>query len=358
MNLITGGCGPQLAGYLEEADECWIAVALMSRSGYEFLQGLLPADCPRHYLVGTWLPTDAGVLKDLLDQGYNARIFTHSGFHPKLYLLRKRNKYTAFLGSSNATGNGLFHNVELNVMLDDQAACKELLRWFEATAIEGKPITECFLKNYKPLVQRRRDETEVIDDEQQELQKILDGNAALVQALRKLRKQTRRYNKLKVSRQEDLDTLRTSLDFPRFKKIDLDSFFPNRSLGTIIGFNQPKIRRNQADFQRLLQFLYRRRNTVIAVTVDAALGPDYKMEGIGPGLVTKLLTTIDPARFCTWNSRSGDILSQLGYESIRGTFGQKYERMCTVLKTVAAECDVEDLAVLDLCLLYVEEDMA
>ena len=347
-----------MAGYLEEADECWIAVALLSHSGYEFLQGLLPADCSRHYLVGTWLPTDAGVLKDLLDRGLRARIFTHSGFHPKLYLLRKRNKYTAFLGSSNATGSGLFHNVELNVMLDDQAACKELLRWFEATALEGKPITERFLKNYKPLVQRRRDETEVIDDEQQELQKILDDNAALVQALRKLRKQTRRYNKLKATRQEDLDMLRTSLDFPRFKKLDLDSFFPNRSLGTIFGFHQPKIRNNQADFQRLLQFLYRRRNTVIAATVDAALGPDYKMEGIGPGLVTKLLTTIDPDRFCTWNSRSGEILSQLGYESIRGTFGQKYERMCTVLKTVAAECDVEDLAVLDLCLLYVEEDMA
>ncbi|OGX82893.1 hypothetical protein BEN49_13140 [Hymenobacter coccineus] len=295
------------------------------------------------------------MLKELLTQGHDARIFTNCGFHPKLYLLRKGTKYNAFLGSSNGTANGLFHNVELNAMLDEQAACKELLRWFKATGEGGKRITESFLKSYKPLQQQRRSEAEQVDNEQKGLQTILDDNDALVQAIQKLRRKGRRYNELCASRQEDLKQLRTSLDFPRFKKLDLESFMRNPSLGTVMGFNRPKIRQNVPGFTLLLRFLYRRRNTSIAATVDTALGPDYKLEGVSTASITKLLTIIDPERFCSWNKRSGGILGKLGYEIERGTsLGQKYERLCNVLKSVAEECDVEDLAVLDLCLIEVE----
>lgn len=355
MNLILGGCGPELIPYLKTAEECWVAVALLSRTGYKLLQTHLHDYCKQHYLVGTWLPTDPLVLADLLYQGRDIRIFTNSGFHPKLYLLRHRTKYTAFIGSSNGTGNGLFHNVELNVKLDDQAACKELLRWFKATGEDGKRLTEDFLKNYKPVQQRREIEAERVDEEQAGLQAIMDNSEAIVQAIRKLRSTTLRYCELRDCRSEDLDQLRISLDFPRFKNLDLDSFLPNRALGPVINFNQPKIKRNIGEFQQLLRFLYRNRNGDMAATVDAALGPDYKLEGVSIAMVTKLLTIIDPGRYCTWNKRSGGILRQLGYEPERGvSIGQKYERLCNVLQAVAKECNVENLAVLDLCLLEIE----
>lgn len=354
INLILAGCGPELRHYLEAAEECWIAVALLSRTGFDYLQQHLPTSCEQHYLIGTWLPSDASVLKDLLERGEDARIFTNSGFHPKLYLFRQGKKYTAFVGSSNATGNGLFNNVELNVRLGDQASCKELLQWFKTTGEGGKRITESFLKEYKPIQRRRRIEAEQTDDEQKMLQNILDDNDALVQAVRKLRRKTRFYNELLSTRQSDLEQLRASLDFPRFRNLDLDSFLPNRALGSVIGFNQPKIRQNLADFTRLLRFLYRSRSLRIEATVDAALGPDYKVEGVSTAMVTKLLTIINPERFCTWNKRSDNILRQLGYEAVRGaSIGQKYERLCRVLNAVANECDVQDLAILDQCLLEV-----
>jgi HKD family nuclease len=354
MDLIIGGCGPQLTRYLQTTDECWIAVALLSRTGFDYLQQHLPADCKHHYLVGTWLPSDAGVLKQLLDWGQDVRIFTNSGFHPKLYLLRQGRKYTAFLGSSNATSNGLFNNIELNVQLDDQATCKELLSWFELTSSAGKRITERFLNSYKPIQLQRRATTRQIDTEQEELRSLLESHATLIRSLQKLRRRTKFYREHSLRRQEDVQQLRDSLDFPHFKRLDLDSFLPNRALGTVMGFHWPKIRQNQKGFRRLLRFLAWSQLS-IAATLEEALGPQYKMDGVGVALVTKLLTMLHPDKYCTWNNRSDAILRQLGYEPEHGTaLSQKYERLCKLLRAVAHECNIRNLAVLDYCLLLLE----
>jgi len=354
MDLIIGGCGPQLTRYLQTADECWVAVALLSRTGFDYLQQHLPADCEQHYLVGTWLPSDAGVLRQLLDQGQDARIFTNSGFHPKLYLLRQGGKYTAFLGSSNATSNGLFNNIELNVQLDDQATCEELLSWFELTSSAGKRITERFLNSYKPIQLRRRATTGQIDVEQKELRSLLENHATLIQNLRKLRRRTKFYKEHSLRRQEAVQQLRDSLDYPHFKRLDLDSFLPNRALGTVMGFHWPKIRQNQKEFRKLLRFLASSQ-LGIAATLEEALSPKYKMDGVGVALVTKLLTMLKPDKYFTWNNRSDTILRQLGYEPERGTaLSRKYEHLCKLLGAVAHECDIQDLAVLDFCLILLE----
>lgn len=354
MDLIIGGCGSRLTHYLQTADACWIAVALLSRTGFDYLQQHLSAGCEQHYLVGTWLPSDAGVLKQLLDQGQDARIFTNSGFHPKLYLLRQDRRYTAFLGSSNATSNGLFNNIELNVQIDDQATCEELLSWFELTSVAGKRITERFLNSYEPIQLQRRATTGQIDTEQEELQSLLKSHANLIQKLQRLRSRTKFYKEHSLRRQEAVQQMCDSLDFPHFKRLDLDTFLPNRALGTVMGFHWPKIRQNQKGFRKLLRFLASSQ-LGIAATLKEALSPKYKMDGVGVALVTKLLTMLKPDKYCTWNNRSDAILRQLGYEPERGTaLSQKYEHLCKLLGAAAQECDIQDLAVLDFCLILLE----
>lgn len=144
---------------LSKADEIWFAVALIKETTYDYVQENLRKDCIQHYLVGIDLPTSSGVLRKMQSRLQNGLFESHickvdTSFHPKLYLLRVSNKYTAFIGSSNLTDGGLEDNIELNFKISSQEECLAISKWFK-NIYEGEdayPLTDENLKEYEEQV--------------------------------------------------------------------------------------------------------------------------------------------------------------------------------------------------------------
>jgi HKD family nuclease len=142
---------------LQEANTIWIATAMISYSGWKFIQENLPNEVEQHFLIGIDLATEPKVFDALLNNLHiNARVYqTNYTFHPKVYLLQKRdNSFTAFIGSSNTTSWGLEKNVEMNFQVNDQVECIKLLEWFNQHYSKGYIITEDFLNDYKSKYNR------------------------------------------------------------------------------------------------------------------------------------------------------------------------------------------------------------
>lgn len=136
---------------LTQAKEIWIASAIISDSGWSFIQKELPENAIQNYLIGIDLSTPPSVFKSILNNlEINARVFKNDfTFHPKVYIIKKTNEFlTAFIGSSNTTSWGLEKNVEMNFQTIDQEECKKLLNWFNIHFDLGYLITKNFLDKY------------------------------------------------------------------------------------------------------------------------------------------------------------------------------------------------------------------
>lgn len=139
---------------LVTADEIWFAVALIKDSTYDYVQETINKDCKQNFLVGIDLPTNPKVLRNLhskLKKGlFEVAIYkTESNFHPKVYLFKENDSFTAFIGSSNLTDGGLEDNVELNYKITNQEDCLSILDWFNTLCKESFPLTEENILAYK-----------------------------------------------------------------------------------------------------------------------------------------------------------------------------------------------------------------
>ncbi|OUL60049.1 phospholipase D-like domain-containing protein [Flavobacterium sp. AJR] len=137
---------------LLSAKAIWIATAMISHKGWEFIQSSLPVNTDQHFLIGIDLATEPKVFEAILNNlQINARIYqTAYTFHPKVYIIQKKdNSLTAFIGSSNTTSWGLEKNIEMNFQVTDQDECTKLLQWFNEYYNRGYIITEDFLESYK-----------------------------------------------------------------------------------------------------------------------------------------------------------------------------------------------------------------
>lgn len=132
---------------LVTANEIWFAVALIKESTYDFIQDIINEDCKQNYLVGIDLPTNPKVLRNLqsmLKNGlFEAAIYKSKfNYHPKVYLFKENDSFTAFIGSSNLTDGGLEDNVELNYKITNQEDSLSILDWFNTLCKESFPLTE------------------------------------------------------------------------------------------------------------------------------------------------------------------------------------------------------------------------
>lgn len=145
-----------LSAELARSKTVWIASAMISKSGWSFLQKNIPQAATQSYLIGIDLATDPQVFESLLaNLAINARVYeTKYTFHPKVYLIQHDDEsLIAFIGSSNTTSWGLEKNVEMNFRLDDQKECRKLLAWFNGLFSEGYFITQSFVDDYKAKFQ-------------------------------------------------------------------------------------------------------------------------------------------------------------------------------------------------------------
>lgn len=166
--IIESNIKSNIQTELINSKSVWIASAMISNSGWSFLQKNIPGHTTQFYLIGIDLSTDPKVFDSILDNlEINARVYeTKYTFHPKVYLIQKEdNRFTAFIGSSNTTNWGLEKNVEMNFQINDQSECKKLLDWFNKLYSDGFLITQNFVDDYKSKFVRASFKAKEIENE-------------------------------------------------------------------------------------------------------------------------------------------------------------------------------------------------
>jgi hypothetical protein len=158
-----------LSCLLKQAEEAWIAVAMISDSGLDFLNQNLDPNTKCNFLVGIDLQTSPAALKYLQDAyGQSARIYySPTGlFHPKVYMVRTLDgQYHSIVGSGNCTQRGLYSNTEIGLLCRDQEANEYLLTWFKTCYSSASGINDDFLDAYTALVDKSSGkEDEKIDE--------------------------------------------------------------------------------------------------------------------------------------------------------------------------------------------------
>lgn len=365
MSNIVENLKSELIKELKNADEVWIAVALVTTNALDFLQNQLSEETTQNYLIGINLPTEPNALKKLyrleVKDQVQTRVYTDKEFyHPKLYLLRKGSNYVAFIGSANFTNSGLSKNIELSYKIENQTDCKTLLKWFEKLNKDAFSITESFIRDYEKSFIKRKERKKKDEKEAQRLKKKLKqehevtmaARNELIEVLKWHRKQLI-YKQHKAERQENVNRLRESLDYPKFKNVDVDAFFGIWELGHLIAIPVPTLKREIKKFRRMLKYLCDD-SIDIALRINEVLTGDLKIRGVAEATVSKILTIHNPNEYAIRNDKIDEVLIQYGIEiPNRISKGEKYKAVNNFLKEISRESNMDNLAVMDLYL-YIE----
>ncbi|MCB9196461.1 MAG: hypothetical protein H6598_09580 [Flavobacteriales bacterium] len=168
---------------IEKADEILVAVAMLSDYGLSVFDDR-DKNCNFQILVGYDLPTQPSALQSLLNNGLKARIYDvkKQFFHPKLYLFRLNQQWTAFVGSGNCTKGGLNSNIELNIRIEEDETIEDLRKWFNTYFKLGTELTQQWLNDYKVFfndVSERNKELEILTDQFKLQTGVSKGNLSL-----------------------------------------------------------------------------------------------------------------------------------------------------------------------------------
>lgn len=355
----------QLSKYLlhdiKTADEIWIAVALIKNDGWKLIHNQLSKECKLNFLIGLNLPTNPEVLIDLNNlqlstNNVNVRLYIDNkkNFHPKFYLIRKGNNYSAYVGSANCTNGGLNNNVELSTNITNKAECENLLEWFNSCFNQGTVLRTKFIEKYQAdfkerLEMKKRDDSIVNRLKQnlnEDLQVSLSNEIGFIRILKKYRSKPV-YNNIVKRRDGNIKELNEALDYPSFNNIDIEKYFSYPELGHLIAIAKPAIKRNINELKQLLDWLIDE-NIDIAVRYDRAIGGNLKVEGISTGTVSKFLISHRPDLYFVQNDPSENALKKYGFKLKRGlSEGEKYKKTCEYLRNICEQTDIKDLAVLD-----------
>ncbi|QKX04102.1 hypothetical protein HN014_03985 [Aquimarina sp. TRL1] len=139
----------EFKNFIHKADEICVAVAMLTDYGLKLFDSR-DEDCHFEILVGYDLPTQPSALQRLLDENVEAKIYDvkNQFFHPKLYLFRVDENWTAFLGSGNCTKGGLNTNIELSLKVEDPETIQELLSWHKTYYKLGTTLEQTWLDEY------------------------------------------------------------------------------------------------------------------------------------------------------------------------------------------------------------------
>jgi len=155
----------ELLKVLSEAQEVWIASALVSETSLDLILRNINSKAKVCFLVGINLPTNPRVLTHLLEiesKNTHTKIYInkHSHFHPKVYIAKVKNTLSAFVGSANLTTGGMSSNVELTVRQEGGEA-RKILEWFNTLFLGSfaRPVSKRFIARYSRAFRTRRSVT-------------------------------------------------------------------------------------------------------------------------------------------------------------------------------------------------------
>lgn len=153
----------ELKTLLKNCDEIWVAVAMVSDQGFDFIQVNINDNAKQNYLIGVGLPTSPKVLEKLQDlektKNFNSKIYHKPNelFHPKVYIIRHGEDLISLVGSGNCTIGGFENNIEVSVKTNDHAFCVGQLKWFNALFKHARVINGDFLNSYRLLFENRKE---------------------------------------------------------------------------------------------------------------------------------------------------------------------------------------------------------
>jgi HKD family nuclease len=162
-----------------DAEEIWIAVAMMNYQGYNLLKHL-NQDVRINIIVGIDLPTPPGILKKLQERAsstFSAKVCkTDYIFHPKLYIVKKKNgAHITYIGSSNATMGGLEKNEELNIRIQAYDSFNNTLAWFHKLNEKSILISDDFIEEYKRVYKRIKKKEKAIKSDVISIKTVLNN---------------------------------------------------------------------------------------------------------------------------------------------------------------------------------------
>lgn len=359
MKSITQNLQRELKSHLKNADEIWIAVALLTKKGLEFLQENLPKSAKQNYLLGVDLPTDPDALAILCKQqllnDVSVRMYYNREFyHPKVYIIRTKRKLVAFVGSANCTTNGLFSNIELSFIITNQTECIELLNWFKRVELSSSTLKATFIEEYR-LTYRARFLRKKEDEKlakaakeklKEEYEATMSSRKALIKKIKRYRA-NKNYTRDKEKRFEDIRDLKKSLDYPNFNNVDIDAFFENYALGHLIAIPKPTLKKEKVKFKKMLQVLTDD-SIDVSIRFNRAFKGDLYIRGVGVATITKILTLHNPREYCVSNDKIDSVLNEYGIEfPSRISKGDRYKATNKFLLEICNETDIDDLSILD-----------
>ena len=359
MKAFTQNLQSELKSKLKTADEVWVAVALITKKGLEFIQENLPDNAKQNYVLGVDLPTDPLALdilcKQQILQDVSVKMFYNQEFyHPKVYIIKSKKTYTAFVGSANCTRSGLFSNIELSFTITNQSDCEELLNWYQSINDKSAPLTDKFIKEYKESYEARvniKMEDEALVNEakerlQEEYEVTMLSRNALIKRLKKYRESVN-YTKDKKQRLEDIEDLKKSLDYPNFNSVNIDAFFNNYALGHLIPIPKPTLKKEKSRFKKMLLVLTD--ETIdISIRFNRAFNGDLYIRGVAVATITKILTLHQPKKYGVNNDKISSVLKKYGIDfPKRISKGEKYKATNKFLIELCNETGIDDLSILD-----------
>lgn len=367
MTQIIQQLGKDLKEDLKKAREIWVAVAMVSKKGMNFLTKSI-TDAKVNIVVGIDLPTPPDVLDELydLDQNsdhWNIWLKDKGFFHPKVYVLKFSNgRLAAYVGSGNLTWGGLYDHHEIGVRLTDQEACSNLIEIFHdyCEPTESINLTPEWLLDYRNKFVLRSEwiKKNVIQNEELKASARTTSqrkkNFEIESSLRArfirdltLYKNKRFYKEVVQRRNETLLELRESLDFPNFEKVDLDRFFKLKELGSFRQAYKAGIKSEMPKLKRMLQYLSDS-HVDLSERFDSAFDGDLKIRGISSAFISKILTICDPINCWVENEKSKNTLGNYDVTLPDDmTPGQKYKAKALFLKSVCEEAGIPDMTILD-----------
>jgi HKD family nuclease len=349
---------------LKKANEVWVAVAMVSVKGLDFLT-TAARKAKMNMVVGVDLPTPPDVLEtlfknELTSNSWNVWLFDKGYFHPKIYIIKSSNgKYIAYVGSGNLTVGGLKEHAEVSVRLTDQKACKQLLDIFKGycSPIQSVKLTAEWLETYRSeftLRNERRKQDEAATEglktgARKASQATMEREKEFIQELKKFRKSDD-YEARRKARLKAIKTIKRSLDYDNgFRKPDIDSFFSVGELGQLRHLNKSHIIENLAAFKKTLKMLIDE-EIDIAERYQSAVSQqgEYKIDGAAQALISKVLTSHDPHQYFVANSRSDLVFKEFGLRLPKGlNEGEKYKVMANFLREACDQANIPNFAVLD-----------